>query len=282
VFDTRNGRVIQASVAGLGGAPALAYRPDGSLLAAGTADGVRLLDGRSGALRGVLGPATELISSLAFSPDGSRLAVITQTQAEVWSLSRRTVLILEGKPFPASHARTSMQPGMHGAVFTHDGASIAVAGDNGVRVFSVRTGALLRTLPGTSPASAIAVSPDGRRLAIASMARLGSGAGVVSLWSTWTWRRAATLAEFPGRQVTAVGFSADGASVGLGAADGSAGLWSVRTHDQEAAYVGSTTRIAAIAFAGNDSQVATASADGTRVVPSWGRSTRAARSTTCD
>jgi hypothetical protein len=52
----------------------------------------------------------------------------------------------------------------------------------------------------------------------------------------------------------------------IGAADGSAGLWSVQTHAELVPYVGSTSRIAAAALAPSGEQVATASADGTTKV----------------
>jgi len=271
VFDTRTGRVVQRLTSGFGGAPALAYSPDGSLLAAGTATGLGLYDAHTGAVQEVLGgeggggrPSrrSELISALAFSPDGSRLAVVTQTQAELWSLRRHTVLTLEGKPFPASGA-VSNQPGVHAVAFTREGGSVVVAGDNGVRVFRAGAGTLLRTLPGTGRASAVAVSPSGNELAVASTA---TNQGVVTLWSVRKWTLSSTLARFPGRQITAIAFSRDGDSVAIGTADGSAGLWSIRTGDEEASYAGSTSPVTSIAFAPNGDLLATASADGTTSV----------------
>ena len=265
VFDSRTGRVVQRLMAGLGGAPALAYSPDGSVLAAGTLDQIQLFDARTGTSREVLGAApgpnahAELTNALVFSPNASQLAVISQTQAKLWSPRRHTVLTLEGKPFPAGSA-VSLQPGMHSAAFTSDGQSVVVAGDNGVRVFRAGTGALLRTLPGTSQASAVAMSRDGRELAVASSA---PNQGVVTIWDVRTWKLSSTLARFPGGQITALAFSADSNTVAIGAADGSAGLWSVRTGGAEVAYVGSTSPVASIAFATKGDQVATASTDGT-------------------
>jgi WD40 repeat protein len=268
VFDTRTGRIAQRLTSGFGGAPALAYSPDGSVLAAGTATGIRLLDASTGATQGALGVAGggplssrrgELTNALTFSANGSQLAVVTQTQAELWSLSRHSVVTLEGKPFP-TNGTVSQQPAMHAAVFTPDGGSVVVAGTNGVRVFRARTGAPLRALPGTGPASAVAVSPDGRELAVATTA---AGQGVVTLWNVRTWTLTSTLAHFAGRQITTVAFSPDGDSVAIGAADGSAGLWSIRSGDEEAAYAGSTSSVASIVFAPGGGLLATASADGT-------------------
>jgi hypothetical protein len=71
------------------------------------------------------------------------------------------------------------------------------------------------------------------------------------------------LARFPVREVTAVAFSPDGASLAIGVADGSAGLWSVKTGQQQVAYLGSSSRVMAVGFAAAGQRVIVAAADGT-------------------
>ncbi len=275
VFNPLNGRVVAQSHLGRGGAPVVAYSPDGSLLAVATAGEVRLLDARTGASRGQLGAlppapvrgspppgaapfskAIVLPIALAFSPDSSLLAIVSQTQAKIWSPGRHTTITLEGSPVPSNASGP-----LYAGAFSPDGRSVVVAGENGVRVFNARSGVLLRALPGIGQAYALSVSPHTDQLAVASLS--GDGDGVVSLWSTRTWRRTATLASFTARQITAVAFSPTGATIAIGAADGSAGLWSLRSHDQLVAYVGSTSAVTAVAFAADGSRLATTSADGT-------------------
>ena len=272
LFDTRTGRVVLRTDLGRGAAPALAFSPDGSVLAGASGNGfVQLLDPRTGAQKGTLGsqflpgppsqhgPGIAFSEALSFSPDGSLLAEVTETQAKVWSLRRRTAIVLEGPPFPNS----PNAPMLLSAAFTRDGRSVVVAGNNGARAFDARTGKLLHVLPGTSQADAVAVSPDGRQLAVAAMTSKG---GVVSLWSTRTWRQTGILASFPARQINAVTYSADGSDVVIGAADGSAGLWSVQTHTELVPFLGTTSPITAVALAPGTQQVATASQDGTTKV----------------
>jgi WD40 repeat protein len=271
IFDTSTGRVVLRGTAGRGGAPVLAYTPDGSVLAAASGDGfVQLLDPRTGAVRGVLGappvvvgrngPGLALSEALSFSPDGSLLTVVTQFQAKVWSVRRHTATTLEGTPVPTG----PQAPALWSAAFTRDGRSVVVVGSNGARVFDARTGALRRVLPGTFQADAVAVSPDGKQVAVAATPT--QAAGVVSLWSTRTWRQTGILASFPSREITALAYTGDGNDVVIGAADGSAGLWSVQTRAELVPYVGSTSRIATVALAPSGQQVATASVDGTTKV----------------
>jgi WD40 repeat protein len=205
-------------------------------------------------------PGIALSEALSFSPDGSLLAVLTQFQAKVWSVRRHTATTLEGTPSPTG----PQAPALWSAAFTRDGRSVVVVGSNGARVFDARTGALKRVLPGTFQADAVAVSPDGKQVAVAATPT--QAAGVVSLWSTRTWRQTEILASFPSREITALAYTGDGNDVVIGAADGSAGLWSVQTRAELVPYVGSTSRIATVALAPSGQQVATASVDGTTKV----------------
>jgi WD40 repeat protein len=275
IFDAGDGHLVQQLRIGRGGsgAPMVAYSPDGSLLAAAGPDGqVQLLDPRSGASRGVLGVSAfgpggrvrvqriVLPVGLAFSPDGALLATVLQTQAKVWSLRRHTALAIEGHAIPGANG-----PVLYSALFTHDGRSLVVVGSNGVRVFDARTAAVLRTLPVTGSAGAIALSPDGSQLAVASVS-IAQGGGVVSLWSTRTWRQTSTVALITQRTITAVAFSPDGKNLAIGTQDGSASLWSVRTHDQLVSYLGPTSPVVAITFIPDRQRIAIASLDGTTKV----------------
>lgn len=267
VFDPRDGAVVMQTRLGLGGLPTVAFSPDGSTLAAGGAGGqVLLLDPRNGAVRGSLGasafgpggaPRGPIVfpSAVAFSPDGSQLIVLTSV-AKLWSLRRRTAVVLEGSAVPGPNA-----PGLLDAVFVAGGRRVVVAGSNGVRVYDTRTGSLLHTLS-ISSVGALAASPDGSELAVGSLPPSQVGA-VAAVWSTRTWRQTATVAVFAGRTINSLAFSPDGTDLAIGVSDGSAGLWSVRTHDQLAVYLGSTSPVMSIAFMPGRGQLATASLDGT-------------------
>ena len=135
VFDTEDGHV-QSQLRVGSGPPVVAYSPDGSLLAVASAGGqVHLYDGASGAPRGVLErrrrgwrqlqrvaghrqPARRvaLATALAFSSDGSHLAVAAQQgRVMAWSLRSHTAIPL-GKTIAPGAAVA-----IYAAAFTTDG-----------------------------------------------------------------------------------------------------------------------------------------------------------------
>src|SRR5437016_5862835 len=70
---------------------AVAYSPDGNLLAAGAADGsVRLFDPANGRPLATLAGHGDAVAALAFSPDGSRLASASYDKTvRVWDVAAR-------------------------------------------------------------------------------------------------------------------------------------------------------------------------------------------------
>ena len=280
VFDVAHGRVLRRARVGPG--PAIvAYSPDGRMLAAaGAAGRVHLYDAANLAPVGVFGQAPgpapggpgrggapptrslaarfSLSTAIAFSPDGSHLAVATQlARVTVWSLRRRSELMLGAPISPTMTAPT------YGVTFSADGRDVVAARADGVAIYDARSGGLVRRLPGLYHADAVALSPDGHELAVASLTEASGVEGVVSLWSTRSWRESRVLARFPAREVTAVAFSPDGASLAIGDADGSAGLWSLTSGEQQVAYLGSSSRVTAVTFASSGQRVIVAAADGT-------------------
>ncbi|MCI0459723.1 MAG: serine/threonine protein kinase [Gemmataceae bacterium] len=110
-----------------------------------------------------------------------------------------------------------------GVAFSRDGQWIATVTDQGqahAQIWDARTGRLVRLFagllgkapapgkPGGGPASAIALSPDGRQLAAASGKR--SGPGSILIWDTEQGQRARTIPLPERSAVTCLGFSADG------------------------------------------------------------------------
>jgi WD40 repeat protein len=205
----------------------LALAPDGKSLACGVGKEVRLYDVRSETSARVVTRHDFAVTSVAFTKDGS--AVISGSHDHT---VKRTNL---------ATSRTQWQaPGyfeqVNSVALSKDGALLATGSSDGryahralkadaqclspgaVRLWDARTGRLLRQLG--NPAEqimAVALSPDGRRLA--SGGANARGSGVVRVWDTGTGKPAWT-GEDHTAEVLAIAYAPDGSSVATAAADG--------------------------------------------------------------
>jgi WD40 repeat protein len=205
----------------------LAFEPGGKSLVCGIGKEVRLYDlGTEGRGRVVTSHDFD-VTSVAFTKDGS--AVISGSHDQT---VKRTSL---------DTGRTAWQaPGYHEQVnavaLSQGGALLATGSSDGrytqlvlkagarclgpgaVRLWDARTGRLLRRLG--DPAEqvmAVALSPDGRRLAGGGAG--ARGAGIVRVWDTETGKPAWS-AEDHTAEVLAIAYAPDGSLVATAAADG--------------------------------------------------------------
>ena len=186
-------------------ATSLAFSPDGSNLAAGYFRGdIQLWDVANRRGIAALQGHTALVSSVAFSPDGATLASGSwDATARLWDLGTRQEI---GTPRPGTSV-----------AFSADGAFLAVADRNRVRLLDPETWREVETFRASSPVYSPVFSPDGAILAV------GSGDGAV-LWEMETRRSVATLEGHTG-QITSLAFLLDGATLATGSGDGTVLLW---------------------------------------------------------
>ena len=156
---------------------ALAYRPDGKLLALGTFREVRLADADSGKIEATLGGHAEMVRAVAFSSDGKLLAAAgglpaRSGEVKIWDVEKRAELrTIKG------HADC-----IYAVAFAPDGKMLATSSyDKLIKLWDMETGKEVRTLKDHIDAVyALAFTPDGKRLLS------GAADRTVKVWDTAT------------------------------------------------------------------------------------------------
>jgi WD40 repeat protein len=200
-------------------APAVAYSPDGTLLAGSINDAtIQLWETATGREIRTLKGHTDHVTCLAFTPDGKALASGSQDHSLcLWDVATGRELRLIGWQ-PASPQLVAFAP---------DGKTVAVAhgppsaGREGcaVHLYDVATGGERGRLIGhDKPVAALAFRPDGKRLAS------GGEDGVVRLWDL---ERATEVGRLTGHRgaVRSLDFSPDGKRIASGGDDTTVLVW---------------------------------------------------------
>jgi WD40 repeat protein len=195
---------------------AVAYSPDGSMLATGGYREVRLLD-RKGNLTGALKGHAEKVRALAFSRDGKLLAGAGGEpgrfgEVKIWDVAKRQELrTIKG------HTDC-----IYAVAFSPDGASLATSSyDKLIILWDSATGRELRTLKDHIDAVyALAYTPDGKRLVSAAADR------TVKVWDPATGERLYTMGE-PLDGLNTVAVHPEGRIVAAGGLDKTIRIWSL-------------------------------------------------------
>ena len=224
---------------------AMAYRPDGRVLAIAGSDRrdvvsgrdrgtVRLADARTGKRLAVLDRHRATLE-LAFSPDGRTLATLAfDSRVRLWDTVRHRLrgIVARG------------DDPLDSIAFSPDSAVIATASANHVvRLWSARTFKQLASFTsGTDSLQGLSISPDGRILAVSGTD------GAVLLWSMRSRRPLGRL-RGTAPSVLDTAFSPDGRTLATGGSDGTVRLWDIETRTQRGRIAGAGGSVYAVAFA---------------------------------
>ena len=200
LYDAVTGKVArELPVETKAGAVALLFAPNGKALVVGSAKQIRVWDVEAGMPHVDLPTAGNGTTRLAFSPDGSILAVSAPSPDGVvlWNLA-------DGKPLRSIDPMGGMPTALG---FSPDGKTLAIGSGLRIDRFEAATGKRLDKLPGHhSAVTATALSADGRLVAS------GDAHGTCYLWEAATGRPLHALDAGQGA-VVALAFSPDAQSL---------------------------------------------------------------------
>ena len=229
-------------------ANALAFSPDGRLLAVGSSLGIYFYESRTGQQARFI-PTQTWVRSLAFSPDGETFVTGSYDPVvRLWRVSDGSLL----------QEFTGHTAWVRSVAYSPDGELLATASDdNTVRLWSVAEKALLKTFTlGMDGARAVAFSSDGQILATGGydktvrLWRVGDGALIRELVGHAGW-------------VRTLSFSPNGEYLASGGFDATARLWRVSDGMLLATLEGHSASVLGLAFSPDGQTLASASVDTT-------------------
>jgi WD40 repeat protein/serine/threonine protein kinase len=197
---------------------------------------------------------TRYIRTLAFSPDGRRLASASwDDSVKVWDASAPGErLTLRG-----------VAKGFVGVAFSPDGLRLASAGWNhndNVQLWDLLTGKLIRVFSGhTDYATSVAFSPDGHCLASSSNDK------TVRVWDAVTGKELLSLPHAD--RVESVAFSPNGKHLASASLYGTVNVWNLSTGEEVLTLGGHSDAVHSVTFSRDGRRLASAGAD--RTVKIW-------------
>jgi len=280
LWDVKTGEETLTVVGPPGDIRSIAFSPDGTTLAAGSAETIELWRIRIGRATRTLrakGRSGQSIRSVAFSRDGKLLAAAGHTAIGLWdvaggqevhrpphhdldvicvafspdgkflaSADDDTIRLWDATTWERRHSLGGHRSGITSLAFSPDGRLLASgARDKTIRLWDVATGEeILASRIREGGVEALAFSPDGKHIASA----IGGGWGEsIAIWDAATGKRGLAFGG-DDAQVYSLAFSPDGKLLASGASDRTIKLWDLATGKAISTLSGHTGEVRAVAF----------------------------------
>ncbi len=219
VVDVATGRTLSHPAIGNENSPRLAFTPmrfapDGLHFvtsSGGNDDGIALWDAGSG--RVVARRAATPASVIGFTPDSRQVVLLTSSSVSLWDpvSGHETVIVALGKGVSA-----------RSAAVTPDGSRIITAGSDGLlKEWDVRTHAEIRTYGEQPESFGMAMSPDGRLVAVELWT-------TITIWDCTTGTKIVALKDGTDLDLHRPSFSPDGSQVIAHGRYGDVRVWDIR------------------------------------------------------
>jgi WD40 repeat protein len=288
----RNSILVRTLDARIGAVQALAFSPDGRLLAVGGASGrVQLRSAATGELLHTLIGHSPTVASVAFSPDsrtlisagmdhvvrswdvadGGLVGQVNRGNRWIWSVafSRNgrtiaaasddgTISLWSAGGDQVSRTLTGHTSGVLSAAFSPSGLTLASGSwDKTIKLWNLQSGSPIRTLIGhTAPVWSVAFSANGELLAS------GGFDATIRLWDPRSGQLIRIL-NGHSSEVRSVAFSPDGRMLASGSEDYSVKLWDVRGGTELRTLSGHVDKVITVAFSPDGRTLVSGGNDGT-------------------
>jgi WD40 repeat protein len=255
LWDVATHQLADTLPAGSSAVNGVAFSPDRQLLAAGGADDDLVLwDVGSRKKEASLPAGGVAVNGVAFSPDSDLVAAAEENgDVRLWDTRTKEP---GQNPLSVAGSKTGAA---YGVAFDGNGELVAAYADGDVRLWDLQHNVVKTTFStGPKPVYAVAVSPDGTRVATAD------GDGTVGLWNLATGKPAGRPLSAATPRVYGVAFSHDGKTVAAADDNGTARLWNVATGQPAGPSMRASTGYTfKVAFSVDGGLLATADGDGT-------------------
>ncbi|CAE6515178.1 unnamed protein product [Rhizoctonia solani] len=233
------------------------FSPTGERVALAVGDTIVVVDAHNGrALFGPLAGHTDLVHSLDFSPDGTRIASGSRDKTlGVWNAEtgKRTLGLLEGHSASVRSVQYSSN-GTHILSSSYDHTVCIWDALNGTRVLTLALSDL--DIP-MNEVTSVRYSPDSMRIVS------GSQSGMVCLWDTQTGEPVFGPFKAHESPIESIDYSPDGQHIVTGSDDGTLRVWSAMDGSMVLGpLVGHTAPITSATYSPNDKHIISGSADG--------------------